>query len=315
MKAWVARHRYLKLRSAAVQIQKNMKRYLTRMHYKTLCKAALTIGRYFRGWKARRKYEAMLQQMVMRPSSRHSVVSMNSFGYYSLTASTSVYSLNPSLADMSPCSGTNSDVGFSLSGESLRAYLSPEHHRRLQETEESGIETDTESINGETGQESRRVRKLRRRAQLQKLLEERAKTSVHRVASEESLTEVTCKPERQDCIKDSYSNLNAGVMKSLHADRKVENVNSLDEKVKIMKVPLQPQDSYQRMRVTTMRSIQEVTNILKDYCPSENLQMVLPKQNLSLYFKDGVLSYRRMPVVCWGLSFSFKLFSMEIYFQ
>ncbi|KAK4312653.1 hypothetical protein Pmani_015937 [Petrolisthes manimaculis] len=190
-------------------------------------------------------------------------------------------------------SGANSDVGFGLSGESLRAYLSPEHHKRLQETEESGIETDTESINGETNEDSRRVRKLRRRAQLQKLLEERAKATVHRVASEESLPEVTHKP-------DSYSELDAGVMKSVKYGKKLEIANS-DEEVKITKVPVQPQDSYQRMRITTMRNLQEVTSILKGYCPSENLQMVLPKQNLSLYFKDGVLSYRRMPVV--GIKF------------
>ncbi|XP_042231744.1 unconventional myosin-XIX-like isoform X2 [Homarus americanus] len=313
VKSWLTSLKYKKLKYACVYIQKNMRRYVTHKKYMRLCKATITIQKYCRGWSARRKYEAMLQQAAMRPYSRQSVVSMNSLGYYSLTTSTSIYSLNPSLHDVSPCDIAFGDMAaVGLSGEALKAYFSPEHHRRLLETEESGIETDTESINGDTDQEAgRRSRKLRRRAQLRDL-RARIQAKINRVASEESLVDVPNKSlsqklklEDSNCEVDGEAKPSLGLGKSEKPKKREENLfpttffkntkNSSDERERKQKP--KTDNISQRMRVATMRTIQEVSGILKDYSPSESLQMVLPKQNLSLFFKDGVLSYRRMPLV------------------
>ncbi|XP_053646325.2 unconventional myosin-XIX isoform X2 [Cherax quadricarinatus] len=315
VKSWLTRLKYKKIKYSCLLIQRNVRRVITRKKYLRLYKATLTIQRYFRGWATRRKYEAAMQPMVMRPVSRQSVMSMNSLDYYSLTTSVSIHSLNPSLLDTSPCEGVIGDTGaFSLTGEALKAYLSPEHHQRLLETEESGIETDTESINGDASHVGyRRSRKLRRRSQLNELMEERSKAKMHHTASDESLADIMSKPvssspklKNSNCKshnvakmtitspKDSEKPTNAA--KKAFSGTLSKNIKHLsDEKVKEAKPLLQT--SVQRMRVATMRTFQEISGILKDYSPPESLQMVLSKQNTSLFFRDGVLSYRRMPVI------------------
>lgn len=315
VKTWIAKIKYKKLKYACVVIQKNVRRFISLKKYIRFCRATLTIQSYFRGWTARRKYEAMMQQIAMRPYSRQSLVSMSSLGYYSLTASASIYSLNPSLHDVSPCDATLGNMGTAgFSGEALKAYLSPEHHQRLLETEESGIETDTESINEDADQvRIRRSRKLRRRTQLQELLRGRNPAKIPRIPSDESVVDVPDKPfsqnlrlENSSCKPDSISKHSTSCEGSCKHNSTVKKVfpckfsknfkNSSDEKTG--KEKSESYRSSQKIRVATMRNLQEVSGILQGYSPSENLQMVLPKQNLSLFFKDGVLSYRRMPVVC-----------------
>nr|XP_045620759.1 unconventional myosin-XIX-like [Procambarus clarkii] len=318
VKSWLIRQKYQKLKYSCLLIQKNLRRFIIHQKYLRLRNATLTIQRYFRGWAARRKYEAIMHQAAMRPYSRQSVMSANSLDYYSLTTSISIHSLNPSLLDVSPCDGASGDIAtFALSGEALKAYLSPEHHQRLLETEESGIETDTESINGEANRVGhRRSRKLRRRSQLNGLMEQRRNAKMQHTASDESLVDISSKsigaspklensrceldsgPKISTCLRTSETPKNTPRKGILCTSSKNIN-NSSNPRVKIAKSP--PLTDIQKMRVATMRSLPEFSGILRDYCPSESLQMVLPKQNLSLFFKDGVLSYRRMPMV--GIKF------------
>lgn len=319
VKAWVARVKYRKLKWACVFMQKNVRRYVTQKEFLKTCKAAITIQKYARGWSARRKYEAAMHQTIVRPYSRQSIVSMNSLGYYSLTTSTSVYSLNPSLLDVSPGDPAFGDLGaVALSGEALKAYLSPEHHQRLLETEESGIETDTESINGDVSRlGTRRSKRLRRRSQLQELLRGRARAKIPCIESEESMDD---EPDQLPAQTTKVEDFSCKSERMADHNTTRSNVTKLDHKPRNLFIPQSPKNVrhssddkagrrnsgcvniVQKMRVATMRDVHEVSEILKDYSPSESLQMVLPKQNLSLFFKNGVLSYRRMPTVCMQYS-------------
>ncbi|XP_042868813.1 unconventional myosin-XIX-like [Penaeus japonicus] len=311
-KSLIAKQKYQKLKKSCIVIQKHVRGFLTLRKYLQKLKATITLQKYCRGWTARRRYEALVQQNLTRPFSRQSVVSMHSLGYYSLTTSVSGYSINPSLHDVSPCDAAFGEGAVGLGGEALRAYLSPEHRKRLLETEESGIETDTESINGDVANaETKRPRKLRRRAQLQQLLGERRKSKIPRTASDESLDDVSgshVSPSSGVECSGSHPN---GIINSNNQSKSPEkddlsthtpssplasNIKNYEEEEMTAEDP-QSQESTQRLRVATMRSFEDVNGLLKDYSPCENLQMVLPKQNLSLFFKDGVLSYRRMPMV------------------
>lgn len=271
--------------------------------YQRLCKATIIIQSYFRGWAARRNFETLRQQGEVRPYSSQSCMSMNSLGYSSLTTSVSSYSFHPSLLDVSPSEIRFGHLGaMSLSVDILNSYVSPQHQQRLLETEESGIETDTESINGDSG--ARRPRKLRRRAQLQSLMQTRAR--VQHTASDESLV------DSPDKAPTSYgAEARENVIGSIKTDS--NHFKGHGDSVKVCQIsktskrhftdditrkgkPL-PSEAQQKMRVASLKSIQEITGVLKTCSPSEDLQIVLLKQSLSLFFKSGVLSYRRMPVV------------------
>lgn len=223
-------------------------------------------------------------------------MSMNSFGYSSLTTSVSSYTFHPFLLDLSPTDLRFSHLGaMSLSGDILNSYVSPQHQQRLLETEESGIETDTESINGDPG--SSRSRKLRKRAQLQNLLQARAR--VNHTASDESIVD---SPGIAKTTTGAEAGKNVPPFKT-----DSDHLKGHGESVKVCNIPkgstckrnekALPSGVQQKMRVATLKSIQEVTGVLKSCSPSEDLQIVLLKQSLSLFFKSGVLSYRRMPVV------------------
>ncbi|XP_064110470.1 unconventional myosin-XIX-like [Macrobrachium nipponense] len=311
-KAWLARQRFVKLKSSCVVIQKNTRKMIAAKRYKRICCAAIIIQKYFRGWKARKRYRMLVQQNTVRPYSRQSVVSMNSLGYFSLTASNSVYSLNPSLHDVSPMGASFCDLGPVGYNEALRGYLSPEHQQRLLETEESGIETDTESINGDDNKTvKRKSNKLRRKAKLRRLLEAKGNSSFAQTASDDSLDDSvgnhisqSSGVESSGCQPDSLSRVKHGGIERLDILSRASNATN---------VPFSNRDPDDRVgsavdnglvpkvRVATMHNVHDVSTLLKDYTPNENLHMVLPKQNLSLFFKDGVLSYRRMPVV--GIKF------------
>lgn len=311
-KSLIAKKKYQKQKKSCIVIQKHVRGFLTLRKYLQKVKAAITFQKYCRGWIARRRYETLVQQNLTRPFSRQSMVSMNSLGYYSLTTSVSGYSINPSLHDVSPCDAAYGEGAVGLGGDALRAYLSPEHRKRLLETEESGIETDTESINGDvTNAETKRPRKLRRRAQLQQLLGERRKSKIPRAASDESLDDISgshvspssgveCSGSHPDGIGDGANRLKSPEKDDLSTQTPssplANNIKNFEEDIVAAKEP-PSQESTQRLRVATMRNFEDVNGLLKDYSPTENLQMVLPKQNLSLFFKDGVLSYRRMPMV------------------
>ena len=288
------------MKCACVVIQKYMRRFIVHQKYQKLCKATVIIQRYFRGWTVRRKYELIRHQAIARPYSSQSYISMNSLGYCSLATSVSSYGIHP-LVDMSSSEASFGTLGaLSLSGDIFNSYTSPQHHQRLLETEESGIETDTESINGDSG--ASKPRKLRRRGQLQKLLQNRRR--FHHTASDESLVDthdmatssvearegVSC--QNQPDLKPKPQGNHANVCSISEAKTKL---HFSDEKTR--KDIALPCEDYQKTRVVTLRSLQEVSGTLKTCSPLENLQVVLLKQSLSVFFKNGVLSYRRMPMV------------------
>lgn len=302
IRTWLAKNRYRKMKCACVLIQKHVRRFIVHQKYQRLHKAAVIIQKYSRGWTARRKFEIIRQQAIARPYSSQSYMSMNSLGYCSLTTSVSSYGIHPSSVDMSSSEASFGTLGaLSLSGDIFSSYISPQHHQRLLETEESGIETDTESINGDSC--ASKPRKLRRRAQLQKLLQSRGR--VHHAASVESLVDTpdmtanSVEGREGPSCQNEAEFVRTGVQGS---DVNVCNISktqsrrhSSDERTRKDK-PL-PCETQQKMRVATLRSLQEVSDIIKSCSPSENLQLVLLKQSLSVFFKSGVLSYRRMPVV------------------
>lgn len=269
--------------------------------YERLYKATVTIQKYFRGSVARRKFEVIRQQATARPYSSQSYMSMNSLGYCSLSTSVSSYGIHHSLVDMSCSEASFGTLGaLSLSGDLFNSYISPQHHQRLIETEESGIETDTESINGDS--RVRKPRKLRRRAQLQKLLQNRSR--VRHTGSDESLVDTPDVPLSSVEARDDASCQNQADLKENMQESSVNVCNiskiqskrhSSDERTK--KDRPVPCEDRQKMRVATLRSVHEVSEILKTASPSEDLQLVLLKQSISVFFKSGVLSYRRMPVI------------------
>ncbi|XP_068245997.1 unconventional myosin-XIX-like [Palaemon carinicauda] len=314
-KAWLARQKFIRWRNSCVVIQKNTRKIIAAKRYKSIYHAVVIVQKYCRGWIARKKYRALLQQNTSRPYSRQSVVSMNSLGYFSLTTSNSIHSLNPSLHDVSPMGASFCDFGSIGYNEALRGYISPEHQQRLLETEESGIETDTESINGDDDKtEKRKSSKSRRKAKLRRLLEAKGNSSFVQTASEESPDDSignhvsqSSGVESSGCQPDSLSRMKYGGKNNVgNLSRASYTSNVLcgnpdpDEKVKTAADPIDKSFA-PKVRVATMHNLRDLSTLLKDYSPNENLQMVLPKQNLSLFFKDGVLSYRRMPVV--GIKF------------
>lgn len=263
------------------------------------------IQSYFRGWTARKSCEILQQQAGTRPYSSQSFMSMSSLGYSSLTTSVSSYSCHPSLPDASPSEIRFGHPGvMSLSGDILNFYASPQHQQRLLETEESGIETDTESINGDSG--TSRPRKFRRRARLQNHLHTRP--IVQHAASDESLEcsrDIATATSGAEAKKNVISSLktNSDKQKGNGESKRVCNMSEVSpckglytDHIKRKGKPL-PLDAQQKMRIATVKSLHEITGIVKSCSPSEDLQLVLLKQSLSLFFKGGVLSYRRMPLV------------------
>ncbi|KAK7065833.1 Unconventional myosin-Va, partial [Halocaridina rubra] len=311
IRTWAIRQNYKKIKNACLLIQRNIRKMIAKKRYIDLCQAAVTIQKYYRGWIARRKYETLLRQNVARPFSSQSVMSMNSLGYYSLTTSASGYSLTPSLHDMSPSGNFFDMAAFALSSDALKSYLSPEHHKRMLETEESGIETDTESINGDANHPRKRKSRKQRRKHLQQLLKSRVYAGLLRTGSDDSLDEhssnlvsMSSGIESSSCHLDTALDLKNRLQEESYLISTKTSKNVLFPKIEIKSEDELPSNKFDlnecgavpKLRVTTMRSLDEWSGLLKDYSPLENLQMVLPKQNLSLFFKDGVLSYRRMPV-------------------
>ncbi|KAG0728912.1 Myosin-17 [Chionoecetes opilio] len=300
IRTFLARNRYSKMKRASVVIQKHVRKFIVHQKYQRLRKATVIIQKYLRGWTARRKFETIRQQATARPYSSQSLISMNSLGYYSLTASTSSYSIHPSLVDASSSEASLGTIGaLTLSGDIVNSYISPQHHQRLLETEESGIETDTESINGEDGVS--RPRKLRRRAQLQELLQNRGR--VHHVASEESLVDmpdmvtdsVEASPgapyQNEPCLE--HTKVQGSNVNMCNNPKPQGKRHSPDGRTRQDK----PSSCVgrQKMRVATLRNLQDISSVLQTCSPSEDLQLVLVEQSLSMFFKSGVLSYRRMP--------------------
>lgn len=290
----MAKIRYKKIKCSCVVIQKHVRGFLKYQKYQRLYKATVIIQSYFRGWTARRNFEILRQQGGVRPYSSQSCMSMNSLGYSSLTTSVSSYSFHPSLLDVSPSEIRFGHLGaMSLSVDILNSYVSPQHQQRLLETEESGIETDTESINGDSGERSR-PRKRRRRAHLQNLMQARAR--VHHMASDESVVDSRDKAPTSSGADSDHLKRHGDSVKVCQTLNTGTSKRHCTDDVTRKGKPL-PSDAQQKMRVATLKSIQEITGVLKTCTPSEDLQIVLLKQSLSLFFKSGVLSYRRMPVV------------------
>ena len=270
--------------------------------YQRLHKATVIIQKYFRGSAARRRFEIVRQQAVVRPYSSQSYMSTNSLGYCSLSTSVSSYGIHHSLVDMSNLEASFGTLGaLSLNGDLFNSYVSPQHHQRLLETEESGIETDTESINGDSG--ISKPRRLRRRAQLQKLLQSRSRVH-HTGSDDESLIDTRDVPLPTVEATDSASCQNQANVKEnaqgnsvnvSNISRTLSTRHSSDERTK--KDRPMPCEDQQKMRVATLRSLHEISDILKSTSSSEDLQLVLLKQSISVFFKSGVLSYRRMPLV------------------
>lgn len=294
------------MKCACVVIQKYARRFIKYQKYQRLCTATTLIQSHFRGWTARKNFEIIRQQAGVRPYSSQSCISINSLGYSSLTTSVSSYSFHPSLLDVSP-----SEIRFgnlvgamSLSRDILNSYVSPQHQQRLLETEESGIETDTESINGDSG--ASRPRKLRKRAQLQNLLQTRRRA--YHTASEESLvdspnvaTNISSVEIRENVISpiktDSVELKRHGeCVKECNISNSSKCERHCSYYITRKGKPLSS-NAQQKIRIATLKSLQEITGVLKECSPSEDLQLVLQKQSLSLFFRSGVLSYRRMPLV------------------
>ncbi|XP_045111406.1 unconventional myosin-XIX-like [Portunus trituberculatus] len=301
IRMWLAKDRYRKMKQSCVLIQKNIRRFIVHQKYQRLHKATVIIQKYFRGSTARRRFEMIRQQAVARPYSSQSYMSMNSLGYCSLSTSISSYGIHHSLVDMNCLEASFGTLGaLSINGDLFNSYISPQHHQRLLETEESGIETDTESINGDGG--VNKPRKLRRRAQLQKLLQNRSR--VRHVGSEESLVDTpdVALPsveaaDNASCQNqaDFKENIQGNSVNVCSISRTLGTRYSSDERTK--KDRPVPCEDRQKMRVATLRSVHEVSDILKTTSPSEDLQLVLLKQSISVFFKSGVLSYRRMPLI------------------
>uniref|UniRef100_A0A0P4VVB1 Myosin motor domain-containing protein n=1 Tax=Scylla olivacea TaxID=85551 RepID=A0A0P4VVB1_SCYOL len=298
---WLAKNGYRKMKRSCVLIQKHIRRFIVHQKYQRLRKATVLIQKYFRGSIARRKFDIVRQQAIARPYSSQSYMSMNSLGYCSLSTSVSSYGIHHSLVDMSCLEASFGTLGaLSLNGDLFNSYISPQHHQRLLETEESGIETDTESINGDSG--ISKPRKLRRRAQLQKLLQSRSR--VRHTGSDESLVDApdVALPsvEARDASCQNQADFKENIVQGnsvnvCNISRTESKKHSSDERTK--KDRPVPCEDRQKMRVATLRSLHEVSDILKTTTPFEDLQLVLLKQSISVFFKSGVLSYRRMPVI------------------
>ena len=294
VKSWFAKWKFKKRRKACVVIQKNVRCWLCQIHFKRIVKSVVILQKYTRGWIARKTYEILLDESRLK--SMTSMTSLTSLGYFSLTASSSSHGINANRFDRSPSDThhSNSEM-FGMNEEMLRYYLNPENRSRLTEMEESGIETDTESLSGEASKMGfeRRSKVKRRRAKLHRLLRNRFGRDLDDTDenSAEDLSENS--PEFIEKLDENFQSHNS-VDGAFTLKRKNSSEGGSSE---ISNVSGSLQNETDSMRVATLLEISEITSVLTETSPNENLQMVLPSHNLSLFFKSGVLSYRRMPTV------------------
>ncbi|CAL4159116.1 unnamed protein product, partial [Meganyctiphanes norvegica] len=308
-RTWIQKAKFEKIREACVIIQKNTRSFIIRKKFLRIRKGVIVIQKFARGMAARYKYENLLKNSsCSRPLSSYSLTSFNSLGYGSMSMSTSMYSLDagtPISSNMLPL-------------DSFNLILSPSNQPRL-ETEESGIETDTESLNGKekSSTSKKKSKVLRRRAQFHELMRsggtrgrQLAATSWQSEGSSDDAVDHTTSsgvesntPHRQDNI---HKGLLRDQKRTVCSSFSKENSKLGVTQVKI--TPASKKESYAaspaafvsidcKVRVATMHNMGDVKKVLKGSSTFENLHMVLPHQNLSLFFKDGILSYRCMPTV------------------
>ncbi|XP_076061703.1 unconventional myosin-XIX-like isoform X2 [Oratosquilla oratoria] len=264
-KGWLIKRKFTAMKSASLIIQKNTRKWLAQKKFRATKHAILTIQKYIKGMNARKRYES-LKQKNLRPSSRYSTFSAYSSGHYSMSTSVSDFSLGAtSVTSPSDLHSFDMALMYGING--------PASRQSFLETEESGIETDTESINEDTGEPKPKV--LKKRAQLMKILQQSQwrNTRVEEVASEESDVDSSDRGDREVTSDDQSS------PERTMLERKYSAMNE-----------------GQKLKVTTVCGLKDASGVLKK-CSPENLQLNVADRNVSLFFKDGVLSYRRIPMV------------------
>ncbi|KAF2354635.1 Myosin head motor domain [Trinorchestia longiramus] len=334
---WRCRHRFLRWRRAAVQLQSSVRMWRARTRYRETRKKVLLLQSLARRFLALRRVRAMRASRVCKSNSDQSLASsLTSFGYQ--TASISSYSLespgtclpsslpnrsgtvSPSsafdpilMSDISTRSHLRSPEAPATAGVyvSQTAFIARQCGRRsILETEESGIETDTESLSGQKeladNDEQSRIRK--KRAQLHlfaapgSAVQEISQVDSRNpcMASQGSALDAT--PANVDgtpSISDAESRHGVSRLK-FDSKRKSHFEIETDDpasNVTIRRKKRKSAPSSNNENVVRITNAQQMKSALLMFSSKPQMQFVLARGKREFFFKDGIVSCRRMPTV------------------
>ena len=295
VKSWLYARRYRRTLRAVIIMQSCMRAWLQYRKYERMKKAAITIQKYVKGWICRKKVQKLLNPSNLRASSRTSY-SSSSVGYYSVTTTLS------SLTDISISDAETLSIN---EVDPFRFSLPPdteEKRRLLLETEESGLESDTESLSG-AGHKSGRNSKLQNRRRLESFSETVAKATAVSISDEdEAMPNTKVKKPRRIPITSYRSklfpskliskSLQFQLQQKIQQNNDLQHINAEDEQL-------------HNLRLKTLQHFQNISSpssILNSKTFSTHQkykvqQLYMPSCHLPIFFRDGILSYRQLPSV------------------
>lgn len=251
---WLTRQRFLKIRKSTVCIQKNVRTYLQRKKYKKILLSVLVIQKYCRRFLTK-KHTLQNKRKIDESFCPGSRISLASSCYGSLYPT--------SITDFS---ASEAEIAFYEDGQPIG--------RNVLETEESGIETDTESLSGQwhrSGRTSRHKNKIVRKGR-------REFHDVPDFSVEQSLL------RKRNATKYSHS-----------FNLKVDNRSISPTTRKI------PQHSQIRLNVSKFGhnslnipfSLDKVKVMLKDFSLYKEFEIPISSSD-TLFYRDGIISYRHL---------------------
>lgn len=350
--AWRTRRRYLRVRAAVIVLQSFVRMWRHKKRYNILQKATLAIQANTRMYLARKSFRetvhstVIIQKYIRRflaikevfkrrnaaaicyrsPEDISMTSSITSFGYQ--TGSASLYSIDSVANALSPASG-GATLPEMLANFALpRTACSRTQHnmyngRSIFETEESGIETDTESMSGarEATDNDDQARVRRRRAKLQ-LIQQRA--SEEAVLSSDTQDDRFTESFRQRSKESNADNIHVPTL--LKRERSVtpnaNNANNLSsERVDFSNragKPTLPNSNILPSTITVRRkkrksatftcddsNIVKINNshqmksVLGMFATKPEIEFMYSSNRRDFFFKEGIVSYRRIPTVSY----------------
>lgn len=315
---WSQKRRFDALKKAALTIQKNVKMWQAQKSFRTMVHAVLILQYYARKFIAKRKQEnsvsasAIVSLPKASPDSMSS--SLTSFGYQ--TASASLHSINSMTQATSPAFNNIASLSDTLANWSLPRYSYRQNvhpsTRRLLETEESGIETDTESLSGDREhadfEDQARVRK--RRAKLQLLLPSISFNAEEALLSSDTQDERNAKQNAEHYIKNSperwnndpnsprlsLDQLDASLRRCGYRYCSMDSVpTNITVRRKKRKSSSYSVDNPNMVRIN---SSHQMKSVLEMFATKPEIEFMYSSNRGDFFFREGIVSRRRIPTVC-----------------
>lgn len=263
-KSWLCRLNYLKRRRSIILIQSSVRCFLQKRRYQKTLDSVKIIQRHWRGCLSRR-YALLLKSM------RHQTCSARSPSRLSFVSSSGLESMPfVSFTDYS-----TSDAESGPPEEPFRAGPC------LLEAEESGIETDTESLSGE-GHKAGRACRFRTRHDHSNL---RIKTRL----LHDDLSEMLESQRSESRALHASRNPRLSVPPGAFRCKNKFSPKVSESAIGFGEIP----DKREAKRCALIDST-KFSQMIKTKTPTKSFQIRLPSLDVPLFYKDGVLSYRHL---------------------